>query len=71
MSIIDRPDALAATAVENGIVAVSLELSRSKWLLPTCETGNRWSHDGSAVFGVAPGHLRTNARTEVEGAERL
>ena len=26
MSIIDRPDALVATAVENGIVAVSLEL---------------------------------------------
>ena len=33
MSIIDRPNALAATAVENGIVAVSLELSRSKWLV--------------------------------------
>jgi transposase len=42
MSIIDRPHALAATGSDNAAVLVSLELSRSKWLvtslLPSSET---------------------------------
>jgi hypothetical protein len=35
MPIIDRPNALAAATLENGIVAVSSELSRSKSLVVT------------------------------------
>ena len=40
MSVIGRPRALAATGAENAALAVSLELSRSKWLVTSLLPGS-------------------------------
>jgi transposase len=57
MSIIDRPNALAATAVENGIVVVSLELSRSKWLVTSLLPGSEKMSKHMVAAGDAAGLL--------------
>jgi transposase len=77
MSIIDRPDALAATVVENGIVAVSLELSRSKWLvtslLPASEKMSKHvvaAGDGAALLALLE-RRRRQAADQVGGPVRV
>jgi len=77
MSIIDRPDALAATTVENGIVAVSLELSRSKWLvtslLPGSEKMSKYvvaAGDGTALLALLE-RRRRQAEGQVGGPVRV
>jgi transposase len=77
MSTIDRPEALAATTLENGIVAVSLELSRSKWLvtslLPGSEKMSKYviaAGDVTALLALL-GRRRRQAEERVGGAVRV
>ena len=77
MSVIDRPDALAATAVENGIVAVSLELSRSKWLVTSLLPGSEKlskhmvaAGDGAALLSLLE-RRRRQAEERVGGPVRV
>jgi transposase len=77
MSIIDCPDARSATAVENGIVAVSLELSRSKWLvtslLPGCEKMSKHvvpAGDGAALLALLE-RRRRRAEEQAGGPARV
>jgi len=69
MSVIDRPAALAATAVENGIVAVSLELSRSKWLVTSLLPGSEKmsKHVVAAGDGAGLLALLERRRRQAEG----
>jgi len=77
MSTIDRPDALAATAVENGIVAVSLELSCSKWLVTSLLPGSEKMSKHMVAAGDAPallallGRRRRQAEEQVGGRVRV
>jgi hypothetical protein len=74
MSIIDRPD---ATAVENGIVAVSLELSRSKWLVTSLLPGSEKMSKHTVAAGDAAellgllGRRRRRAEEHLGGAVRV
>ena len=72
MSVIDRPDALAATVVENGIVAVSLELSRSKWLVTSLLPGSEKlsKHMVAAGDGAALLTLLERRRRQAEERAR-
>jgi transposase len=77
MSFIDRPNSLAATAVDNGIVAVSLELSRSKWLVTSLLPGSeRMSKhmvaagDAAALLALL-GRRRRQAEEQVGGPVRV
>ncbi len=77
MSSIDRPDALAATAVENGIVAVSLELSCSKWLVTSVLPGSEKMSKHMIAAGEATALLallerrRRQAEEQIGGAVRV
>ncbi len=77
MSFIDRPNALAATAVENGIVAVSLELSRSKWLVTSLLPGSEKMSKHMVAAGDATALLallerrRRQAEAQVGGPVRV
>ena len=77
MSIIDRPNTLAATAVDNGIVAVSLELSRSKWLVTSLLPGSEkmskhmvGAGDVAALLALL-GRRRRQAEERVGGPVRV
>ena len=71
MSIIDRPNALAATAVENGIVAVSLELSRSKWLVTSLLPGSEKMSKRMVAAGDAAALLVLLERRRRQAEERV
>jgi transposase len=77
MSIIDRPNALTATAVENGIVVVSLELSRTKWLVTSLLPGSEKMSKHMVAAGDAAGLLallerrRRQAEAQVGGPVRV
>ena len=71
MSIIDRPHALAATAVENGIVAVSLELSRSKWLVTSLLPGSEKMSKHMVAAGAAAALLELLGRRRRQAEEHL
>jgi transposase len=70
MSFIDRPDALAATAVENGIVAVSLELSCSKWLVTSLLPGSEKMSKHMVAAGKAAALLTLLERRRRQAEER-
>src|SRR5580704_13067180 len=71
MSIIDRPDALAATAVENGIIAVSLELSRSKWLVTSLVPGSEKMSKHMVAAGNVAALLALLVRRRRQAEERV
>ncbi len=71
MSIIDRPNALAATAVENGIVVVSLELSRSKWLVTSLLPGSEKMSKRMVAAGDAAALLVLLERRRRQAEERV
>lgn len=71
MSIIDRPDALAATVVDNGIVAVSLELSRSKWLVTSLLPGSEKMSKHMVAAGDATALLALLERRRRQAEERV
>jgi transposase len=70
MFIIDRPDALAATVVENGIVAVSLELSRSKWLVTSLLSGSEKMSKHMVAAGNATALLALLGQRRRQAEER-
>jgi transposase len=69
MSVIGRPCVPAATGAENAVVAVSLELSRSKWLVTSLLPGSeRMSkHVVPAGEGTALLELLERRRGQAEG----
>ena len=71
MSVIDRPDPLAATAVENAIVAVSLELSRSKWLVTSLLPGSEKMSKHMVAAGDAAALLSLLERRRRQAEERV
>jgi transposase len=71
MSVIDRPHALAATGVENAIVAVSLELSRSKWLVTSLLPGSEKMSKHMVAAGDAAALLELVGRRRRQAEERV
>ena len=77
MNVIGRPGALAATGVENAVVAVSLELSRSNWLVTSLLPGSEKlskhmvpSGDGKALLEFLE-RRRAHAEARAGGPVRV
>jgi transposase len=71
MSTIDRPAALAATTLDNGIVAVSLELSRSKWLVTSLVPGSEKMSKHMVAAGDVTALLALLGRRRRQAEERV
>jgi transposase len=71
MSTIDRPAALAATTLDNGIVAVSLELSRSKWLVTSLLPGSEKMSKHMVAAGDVTALLALLGRRRRQAEERV
>jgi transposase len=70
MSVIGRPGALAATASEHGVIAVSLELSPSKWLVTSLLPGSEKMSKHMVGAGNATALLELLGRRRRQAEER-